>query len=201
MAAPDFIHLRLHSEYSIVDGIVRIDDAVKQAADDRMPALALTDLANLFGMVKFYKAARAAGVKPIVGCDVWISNEAERAKPYRLLLLCASRAGYHNLCELLTLGYRSNQHRGRAELNKSWFHAGAADGLIALSGAQHGDVGHALLNDNLPQAQALAQEWSAMFPGRYYLELQRTGSTQAESHVQRAVRLAARVQLPAVATH
>ena len=80
---PKFVHLRLHSEYSIVDGIVRIDDAVAAAAADGMPALALTDLSNLFGMVKFYQAARGQGLKPLIGCDVWLSNETDRDKPYR----------------------------------------------------------------------------------------------------------------------
>ncbi len=97
MTAPSFVHLRLHSEYSVTDGLVRIDDAVAKAAKDGMPALALTDLANVFGMVKFYKAARAKGVKPIIGCDLWITNEAERDKPFRALLLAQSRAGYLRL--------------------------------------------------------------------------------------------------------
>src|SRR6185436_18440496 len=119
MAYPAFVHLRLHGEYSIADGTVRIDDAVRAAADDAMPALALTDLANLFGMVKFYKAARGAGVKPIIGCDVWISNDAERDKPFRALLLVQSRAGYLRLCELLSRAWLENVHRGRGEIHKS----------------------------------------------------------------------------------
>src|SRR6266516_6454220 len=102
MSAPRFVHLRLHSEYSIVDGTVRIDEAVAAAAGDCMPAVALTDLANVFGLVKFYKAARAAGVKPIIGCDVWITQESERDKPHRLLLLTESRPGYLRWSELLT---------------------------------------------------------------------------------------------------
>jgi DNA polymerase-3 subunit alpha len=93
MTAPAFVHLRLHSEYSVVDGIVRLDDAIEAAVNDGMPALALTDLSNMFGLVKFYQSARARGVKPIAGCDVWITNESDRDKPYRLLLLCQSRAG------------------------------------------------------------------------------------------------------------
>src|SRR5512132_2395676 len=97
-----YVHLRLHSEYSVSDGIVRIDDAVARAAADRMPALALTDLANVFGLVKFYQAARAGGIKPIVGCDVWITNPQDRDKPHRLLILCQNRGGYLRLCELLT---------------------------------------------------------------------------------------------------
>src|SRR5262245_39854115 len=102
MSQPSFVHLRLHSEFSIVDGLVRLDDAVAAAAVDGMGALALTDLANLFGMVKFYQCARAAGVKPIIGSDVWITNESERDKPHRLLLLARSRAGYLRLCDVLT---------------------------------------------------------------------------------------------------
>src|SRR5437667_203910 len=116
MAAPHFIHLRMHSEYSVTDGIVRIEQAVKRAAADGMPALALTDSANLFGMVKFYGAARAAGVKPIVGADCWVQNEADRDKPHRLLLLCASRAGYRRLCELLS---RARLHRAGLRARRS----------------------------------------------------------------------------------
>src|SRR5437763_506585 len=110
-----FVHLRLHSEYSIVDGMVRIDDAVAAAVTDSMPALALTDLSNVFGLVKFYTAARKAGVKPIVGCDVWITHDTERDAPHRLLLLCQSRDGYLRLADWLTRAHRTNQHRGRAE--------------------------------------------------------------------------------------
>src|SRR5262245_4394614 len=135
MPAAQFVHLRLHSEHSISDGMLRLDDAVARAAADGMPALALTDLANLFGLVKFYQAARGKGIQPIVGCDLWITNEQDRDKPHRALLLCQSRAGYHRLCELLSRAYGGNQHRGRAEMKRAWFHELGSDGLIALSGA------------------------------------------------------------------
>ncbi len=198
---PAFVHLRLHSEYSIVDGIVRLDAAVAKAAADQMPALALTDLSNVFGMVKFYQLARGAGLQPIIGCDVWISNEADRDKPFRALFLCASRPGYLKLCDWLTRAYRTNQHRGRAELHKKWFEESGTEGLIALSGAQFGDIGQALLAENRDLAQTLARQWSQWFPGRFYLELQRTGRAQDDAHVKRAVRLASELKLPAVATH
>ncbi|HEY5308671.1 MAG TPA: PHP domain-containing protein, partial [Casimicrobiaceae bacterium] len=94
MTDPSFVHLRLHSEFSVVDSTVRIDAAVAAAARDGMPALALTDLANAFGLIKFYKAARGAGLKPIIGCDVWITHDSERDRPFRALLLVASREGY-----------------------------------------------------------------------------------------------------------
>ena len=207
---PSFVHLRLHSEYSIADGIVRLDEAVAAAAADGMPALALTDLANVFGMVKFYKEARAKGVKPIVGCDVWIANQADRDKPSRLLLLCQSRAGYLTLCDLLTRAYRFNQHRGRAEIDSSWFAEVGTEGLIALSGAHLGDVGQALAVGNEEVARRLAHEWSGLFPQRFYIELQRLGAgatttggatVPIEACVQRAVRLANALRLPVVATH
>src|SRR6266853_540097 len=200
MPNPAFVHLRLHSEFSITDGIVRIDEAVARAAADGMPALAITDLANVFGMVKFYKAARAAGVKPIIGCDVWITNESERDKPHRLLLLTQSRPGYLRLSELLTRAWLDNQYRGRAELRKAWFGEGT-EGLIALSGAMQGDVAAALLQDHPEHAMRIATEWARLFPGRFYLELQRAGAPQTESYVEAAVRLAGSCSLPVVATH
>src|SRR5207244_11164628 len=121
MSDPRFIHLRLHSEFSIADGTVRIDRAVAAARSDRMPALALTDLSNLFGMVKFYKAARSAGLKAIVGCDVNVAGGDAQATPHRALLLCQNRSGYLRLCDWLTRAYVSPQQRGDPVLQTAWF--------------------------------------------------------------------------------
>src|SRR3982750_3966746 len=174
MSSPAFVHLRLHSEFSVVDGTLRIDDAVAAAAQDGMPALALTDLCNEFGLIKFYKAARARGIKPIAGCDVLVTHESEREAPLRALLLVASRTGYLRLCDWLTRAYRTNQYRGRAELRREWFLEGT-DGLIALSGARAGEVGQALLQGNAAAATRAARDWAQWFPQRFYLELQRAG--------------------------
>src|SRR5574340_768328 len=200
MSQPSFVHLRLHSEYSISDGMVRVDEAVAAARNDGMPALALTDLNNVFGLVKFYQSARGKGLKPIVGCDVFISNDADRDRPHRLLLLCQSREGYLLLCRLLSRAYLENQHRGRAELRREWFHEGTA-GLIALSGAHLGDVGCALLSGNAKQAKQFAQEWAGLFANRYYIEGQRTGFADEEPHLLATAQLAAKLGLPVVATH
>ena len=200
MHAPTFVHLRLHSEYSIVDGTIRVADAVAAATADGMPALALTDLANMFGLVKFYQAARSAGVKPVIGCDVWITHESERDQPWRLLLLASSHGGYLKLCDWLSRGYRKNQHRGRAELRREWFDEGT-DGLIALSGARAGDVGQALIQGNMAAASVAARAWSTRFPGRYYLEVQRAGQADDETLVDSSARLAGELALPIVATH
>src|SRR6059058_4285539 len=101
MPQPRFVHLRLHTEYSVVDGMARVEDAVAAAAADGMPALAITDASNLFGAIKFYQAAREAGVQPVIGCDVWITNERNRDSPHRVTLLARNRAGYLSLCTLL----------------------------------------------------------------------------------------------------
>ena len=197
---PAFVHLRLHSEFSIVDGTVRIDAAVEAAVADSMPAVAITDLANAFGLVKFYRAARRAGVKPIFGCDVWITHDAERDQPYRALLLAQSREGYLRLADWLTRAYRTNQYRGRVEFRRDWFRDGTS-GIIALSGARDGDVGKALLQGNAPGAARAAREWAALFHDRYYLEVQRAERDEDDALVAATARLAAELALPLVATH
>jgi len=203
--APAFVHLRCHSEYSIVDGIVRIDDYVKQAVNDGMPALALTDLSNLFGAIKFYKAARGKGLKPIIGCDIWLENSGNREQPTRALLLCQNHAGYLLLCQLLSRAYLHNQYRGRAEFKREWFAETGTEGLLMLSGAMLGDVGQACVQGNLDSAIALASEWSDLFPDRYYLEVQRvavgTHKNLEAQYIQQARAIAAKLNLPIVATH
>jgi DNA polymerase III subunit alpha len=198
-----FIHLRTHTEFSVVDGTLRIDDLVDAAAADTQPALAITDLSNLFGAIKFYKAARDAGVKPIIGADVWMepatASGGER-QPSRLLLLIQDARGYLNLCELLARGWTQNVQRAQAWLKWEWFET-LGEGLIALSGADQGLVGQALLAGDLPRAKAAAQRLAALFPQRFYLELQRAGIATHEAHVRAAVPLAAELGLPVVATH
>ena len=197
-----FVHLRLHSEFSIVDGIVRIDEAVAKAAASGIPALAITDLGNLFGAVKFFKAARESGVQPIIGCDVWIENEKNRDQPSRLLLLCRNQAGYLNLCQLLTRAFRENMWRGRAEINRKWLSGvGATDGLIALSGAAFGDIGQAIMQGDTIRAATLAQAWDRDFPNTFYLEIQRVNRDRDDAIVNAMLHLAAACDLPVVATH
>ncbi|MDE2440201.1 MAG: DNA polymerase III subunit alpha [Betaproteobacteria bacterium] len=201
MNSPRFVHLRLHSEYSVTDGIVRIGDAVKRAAGDGMPAMALTDLANLFGLVKIYTGARGKGVKPIAGADCWIANPDAPEDAYRLLLLVRNRQGYQQLCELLTKAYLVEGRRDRAEIRREWFAEIGCDGLIALSGAHLGDVGEALLNGNFDLASERAKAWEAIFPGAFYLEVQRYGQPQQEAIVQQTADLAGETGIPLVATH
>ena len=196
-----FVHLRLHSEFSVVDGVARIDEAVQTAAADRQGALALTDLGNLFGAVRFYAAARHRGVKPVIGCDVWVTHEADRDNPFRLLLLVQDRDGYRNLCELLSRAWLQNRHRDRGEVRLEWLREAGSAGLIALSGAAQGEVGALLCTGQTPAARAAAVRLAGLFPGRFYLELQRAGRDGDEGYCRAALSLAGELALPVVATH
>ncbi|MEY3653082.1 MAG: putative polymerase alpha subunit, DnaE subfamily [Pseudomonadota bacterium] len=196
-----FVHLRLHTEFSIVDGTNRVDDVVKAAAADGQPALAITDLNNLFGAIKFYKAAQAKGVKPLIGADVWVQATGREDAPLaRLLLLVQNQQGYLNLCELLSRAWTHEPIKGQAVMRLAWLQERSA-GLLALSGAQMGDVGQALVQGDRQRASDMALQWAAVFPHRFYLELQRCGRPDDELHVREAVQLAARLKLPVVATH
>jgi DNA polymerase-3 subunit alpha len=213
MTSPIFTHLRVHSEYSIVDGLVRIDDLVAAAAKDNQPALAVTDLANMFCMVRFYKAARGKGIKPVVGVDAWITNDENREKPFRLLILAKNRSGYLQLCDLLSQAWLTNQYKGRAEIRIEWLEALAtsvstlepdvpqANGLIVLSGAHFGDVGQAIGDGDVEKAERCASRWARIFPGHFYIEIQRAGQQNQEQQVRQSVALASRLGLPVVATH
>ncbi|MHB8256233.1 MAG: DNA polymerase III subunit alpha [Acidiferrobacterales bacterium] len=199
MSTP-FVHLHVHSEFSLIDGIVRIDELVATAVAQGMPAVALTDLTNVFGMVKFYQAAVAAGLKPIIGADLWIENPSDRNKPSRLVLLCQDAAGYRNLSQMLTLAYGEGQFAGRPRVSKDWLWA-RSGGLIVLSGALEGDIAQALLAGNSDLADNLVEEYQRVFGDRYYLELQRTGQPLQDEYNNAAVRLAERKGLPVVATN
>jgi DNA polymerase-3 subunit alpha len=197
-----FVHLRLHTEFSVVDGTNRIDEIVAAAAADRQPALAITDLSNLFGTVKFYKEARGAGVKPLIGADIWVQvpGKDAGAPAARLLLLVQNRQGYLNLSEILTRAWTKNVVRDQAVVKLEWLQE-LNEGLVALSGAQGGAVGQALLQGDSARAVECALYFGGLFPHRFYLELQRAQRPEDERHVVAAVQLAARLKLPVVATH
>ena len=197
-----FVHLRTHSEFSVVDGTLRIDDVAPAAQVDGQVALGITDLSNLFGAIKFYKACRGKGVKPLIGVDVWLDplpDAADRV-PTRLALLVQDKQGYLNLCEMLGRSWTKNVQRAQAWVRWEWLEE-LGGGMIALSGADMGVVGQSLLAGDTARAEAAALELSRLFPGRFYLELQRAGLPTHEAHVRATVPLAARLQLPVVATH
>ncbi|MBZ5487065.1 DNA polymerase III subunit alpha [Halomonas aquamarina] len=195
-----FVHLRLHSEYSLVDGLVKLKSLVSTTAERGMPALALTDETNLFGLVKFYKGAQGAGLKPIIGSDFWLANPHDDAHPYRITLLAMNAEGYRNLTELISKGWTHGQRQGRAILDKRWV-LEQSGGLIALSGGREGDIGRHLLSDHVREARLLLEEWQTAFPERFYLELIRTGRPLEEACVHASVKLALETGTPVVATN
>ena len=196
-----FIHLHLHSEYSLVDSTLRVRQIVDAAVANQMPAVAITDLSNVFSVVKFYKTATQAGIKPIIGSDVWLEREDQPGKPFRLVLLCQDEQGYRNLTALLSEAYRSGQHvGGHACVSKAGLKQKNA-GLIALSAAREGELGNALLHGSATQVELVADEYLAMFGDRFYIELQRTGRVGDEEHIDKAMTLAARRSMPIVASN
>ena len=196
-----FAHLRLHTEFSVVDGTTRIDDIVKAAAKDGQPALAITDLNNLFGAIKFYKEARGKGVKPVIGVEIVLEGLGQDPlATSRMLLLVQNKQGYLNLSEILARAWTSNVHKAQAVVKLAWVKE-LHEGLIALSGAQAGAVGQALVQGDMGRAHDVALQLAAIFPHRFYLELQRAGRQEDEPHVAAAVQLASRLKLPVVATH
>ena len=193
-----FIHLKCHTEYSIRDGLLRIKPWLERIAELKMPAVAITDHANLFGLIKFYKQAIAMGIKPIVGAEVCIDFNGHLSSA---TFLCQNYQGYQNLLKLLSLGYTQGQNQeGQSILFWSWIE-NMGEGLIALSGGRKGDIGQALLLQNNDLASLHHQRWTKIFPQRFYLELQRTGRSQEEAYNETAVRFARLQQVPVVATN
>lgn len=195
-----FVHLRVHSEFSLVDGLVRVGDLCKTVAGLGMPACALTDLTNFYALIKFYKAAIGAGIKPIFGVDLLVRDETDDDHIFTVCLLAQNDIGYRNLIELVSRAWQEGQHLGLAYVRRSWITA-SAEGVIALSGGREGDVGHALINGRPELAESRLQFWQQLFGDRYYLELQRTGRENEEDYLHAVVDLASRAQIAVVATN
>ncbi|MCF6190387.1 MAG: DNA polymerase III subunit alpha [Cocleimonas sp.] len=195
-----FVHLRLHTEYSLVDSTIRIKQLMPAVEEGGMPAVAMTDQNNLFAMVKFYRAARTQGLKPIFGVDVLLEDEEDDTLLYHMILLCQNNVGYHNITKLISLAFMEGQKLGVPRVTRSWI-AEHSEGVIALSGARDGDVGYSLLAGNHEQAKTRLQEWQKIFPDCYYLELQRTGRENEDEYFHAAIKLAEETGTPVVATN
>jgi DNA polymerase-3 subunit alpha len=220
-----FVHLRLHTEYSLVDGVVRVPELMAAVSAAGMPAVALTDQSNLFAMVKFYKEAQAAGIKPLVGVDAWIRGAAnhgvashgasnrgaagaaaqrdagERAPPSRIVFLCQNLTGYRNLTRLVTRSYLEGQQHGAPMLDRSWLERESLQGLILLSGGAEGDIGQALRRGRDAEALRCLQEWRSLCGDRFYIEVQRTGRPGEEAYAEAALDLASQHGVAALATN
>ncbi|MDO7598231.1 MAG: DNA polymerase III subunit alpha [Pseudomonadota bacterium] len=196
----EFVHLHLHTEYSLVDGLVRIKPLVSAVADAGMPAIAITDQHNFFAAVKLYTAAQRAGLKPILGADLRLRDPDDAKKSSRFVLLCQDMVGYHNLCRLLSRAYMEGQHLGVPMLDLEWLD-GQSEGLICLAGGRDGILGRSLLNNLPEEADTIATHWQTLFPDRMYLELVRTGRDEEERYLNAALELAIKHDLPVVATN
>ncbi|BAE75203.1 DNA polymerase III alpha subunit [Sodalis glossinidius str. 'morsitans'] len=200
MAEPHFIHLRVHSDYSMIDGLVKIGPLVKKAAALHMPALAITDFTNLCGLVKFYGSAHGAGIKPIIGADFFVQSGMLGDELAELTILAANNVGYQHLTLLISDAYKRGYGAAGPVIDRDWL-IEHNEGLILLSGARKGDVGKFLMRGNMPQVEQCLAFYERYFPDRYYLELIRTGRADEESYLHAAVELAARRGLPVVATN
>ncbi len=197
----EFVHLRLHTEYSLVDGIVRVPELMAAVAAAGMPAVALTDQSNLFAMVKFYKEALAAGVKPLIGVDAWIRDAGERAAPSRIVFLCQNLAGYRNLTQLVTRSFLEGQQRSAPMMDRGWLEPDTLRGLIVLSGGPEGDIGRAVARGRDDEAARCLARWQELCGDRFYLEVQRTGRPGEQVYAEAVIDMAQKRGVPALATN
>ena len=199
--AVPFVHLRMHSEFSLIDSMIRIKPLMKALQAEQMPAIALTDQSTMSGMIKFYKAAQSAGIKPICGCDVFIAETTEAdATISRMTLLAMDSKGYLNLTELVSRSFQEGQIDGKAIIQKQWL-ADKSEGLIVLSGAAEGEIGRALINRGVAEAEQILRYWIGLFGDRFYLEVQRTGRQYDEDCLHLSAQLAQLAKVPIVATN
>ena len=200
MSDPKFVHLRVHSDFSMVDGLSKVPPLVKKVAEMGMPAMALTDFTNLCGLVKFYGTAHGCGVKPIIGADFLMQSPEFGEELTRLTVLATDNKGYNNLTLLISKAYLRGHVQHHPVIDKEWLIENA-EGLIILSGAKDGEIGKALLKGNQALVDSCVAFYKEHFSDRFYLELIRTGRPDEESYLHFALDLAERVELPVVATN
>ena len=197
----NFVHLNIHTQYSIVDSTIRIPELMKNCVSSEFPAVTITDQNNVFGMVKFYRKALDFGIKPIIGCDLFIANPDDEKNHDRLIILCKNNLGYKNLTRLITKSWLDGQTHFGPRLHKDWLDKKNCEGLIALSGGVRGDIGRSLLNGHHDLSARLLESWQALFGDRFYIELNRTNRNQEESYIDEAIHLADNFSVPVVATN
>ncbi|UPR57449.1 DNA polymerase III subunit alpha [Vibrio sp. ED004] len=200
MSDPKFVHLRVHSDFSMVDGLSKVPPLVKKVAEMGMPALALTDFTNLCGLVKFYGTAHGCGVKPIIGADFLMQSPEFGDELTKLTVIATDNKGYNNLTLLISKAYLRGHVQHQPVIDKEWLIENA-EGLIILSGAKEGEIGKALLKGNRELVASNVEFYKTYFPDRFYLELIRTGRPDEESYLHFALELAEQEDLPVVATN
>ncbi|QIZ77380.1 DNA polymerase III subunit alpha [Ferrimonas lipolytica] len=200
MTDPKFVHLRVHTDFSMVDGLPKVKPLLARASELGMAAIAVTDMTNLCGLVKFYGGAHGAGIKPIIGADFWVTTPELGDEQFRITALATNNKGYANITDLISEAYLRGHVNNRPVLDKAWL-AKHSEGVIILSGGKDGDVGKALVKGNFAMAAELAKFYQQHFADHYYLELLRTGRADEETYLHAALDFAAEQELPLVATN
>ncbi|MFL0808774.1 MAG: DNA polymerase III subunit alpha [Agarilytica sp.] len=200
MSEQHFVHLRVHSEFSLVDSVVRVKPLIKKLVQLGMAACGVSDVHSFMGLIKFYKAAQGAGIKPLCGCDFQIEAKDDESKPALITLFAMTEQGYRNITELISRSYQHGQKLGVPYIKGEWLED-CTEGVIALSGAKYGEIGQALLGDRTEDAKAFLKRYMSLFEGRFYLEIQRTGREYDETYLHKVVALATEFECPVVATN
>ncbi|WP_417440990.1 DNA polymerase III subunit alpha [Idiomarina sp.] len=200
MTAPNFVHLRVHSDFSMIDGLAKVGPICEAVAEAGMPALAITDQMNFCGLVRYYGKAHQLGLKPLIGCDFWVQADYPESEIFRLTALAMDNEGYQQITQLISKAYLRGNIKGKPVIDKDWLKE-HNEGIILLSGSRQGDVGQALIKGHDSQLDAALDFYQQYFPDRYYLELVRTGRPQEETYLHKAVALAGETGLPVVATN
>lgn len=195
-----FIHLNLHSEYSVVDSILRIPKIMDTLKTSHSPAVGITDFNNMYAAIKFYKSALAAGIKPLMGAEVLVLDEQDNDKFYSITFLCINNQGYLNLSELISLAHQKGYHKTQPMVRESWIEQ-YNEGLIAISNNMRGDIGQMILNKKLDAAANKIDYWKRIFADRYYLSIARINRKNEKWHNNACIYLAAHQQVPLVATN
>ncbi|MFC3194326.1 DNA polymerase III subunit alpha [Marinicella sediminis] len=197
--AQPFVHLNVHTEYAIVDSTIRIPQLIQKIKELGMPAVAITDMNNVFATVKFFNAALKAGIKPIIGADIWVEDPDDPELVYELTLLCQDRTGFLNLSQIISHAQynRNAAHQPRVNQEFIFQHH---EGLIVLADSLHSDIGHHIANDKLEMALDAMLGWKAVFGDRYYVAIARIGREHEEGIHSAAIYMAAHQQVPLVAT-
>lgn len=200
MSTSSYVHLRVHSEYSIRDSIIPIPELIQKLQAQKVKSCALTDQMNLFGAVKFYQACERAGIKPIIGADVWVNNPAQLNNPYQMVMLCQNLEGYQNLIQLISRAYLEGQQGEFPCIEKTWLNNNTT-GLLAIADFKNSDLVHAIQQHEKDNIDNCLREWQALFPGRFYLEIQRSGKRDDEKLVLNILKFALEKKIPVVATN
>lgn len=204
MKHSEFVHLHLHSQYSLLDGAIKFGPLLEKAVEQKAPAVAVTDHGAMFGAVEFFREAMAAGVKPIIGCEVYVApgsrlDKTSNARPHHLVLLAQNKKGYQNLCRLITAGYTEGYYY-KPRIDKELLEE-FSGGLIALSACLQGEIPSALCSGDEKRAAEAADFYKSVFPGRFYLEMQDHGMEEQKKVNRLMLPFAKKMGLPLVATN